>query len=246
MISELELLAGVPKDIGVCKVYPLSIGDIVKIGEETYNEYLSVLMFDKDSLNLETATQDELDEINNTSNYEILLSFCLHDEPLRKNLMKAFCVFLMEEINYHQNGFFYIGELKNGRIIQPNDFEKIKVILQKQNYLQEKKKEFKSANDKTAAIKEKMRQAKERIQKLKKDDQIGLSDIVSIVSTYSNDINVLSVWKLTIYQLYMCYMRISIWDEYHCNFTLLPHVEDKKGLNLDKHWSTKLNNLNKN
>lgn len=246
MISELELLAGKPKDIGLCKVYPLTLGEIVDIGEEIYNQYLSTSMFDKDSLDLGTTTQDELDQINKTSNYEILLSFCFHDESLRNNFMKAYCTFLREEINYHQNGFFYLGDLKDGRIIQPNDFENIKIILQQQNYLQEKKKEFISANDKTAAIKEKMRKAKERIQKLKKDDQIGLSDIVSIVSSYSNDINILNVWKLTIYQLYMYYMRIILWDEYHCNFSLLPHVEDKKSLNLEKHWSTKLNNLTKN
>jgi hypothetical protein len=245
MISEMRLQRGKPIDIGICKVYPLTLDEIDELSEEVYYHYLSILLFDKDTSLSDNISPKDIEQISKMTNYEILCIQSLQDEALATSLITAFMIFLKENVIFN-NGLFYLGKLDERRFITSSDFEKIQIILRKQNYLQEaKKKEFKPANDKAAEIMEKMRKAKEKIQQQQKDNQIGLSDIVSIVSTYSNDVNVLNVWNLTVYQLYMCYLRLILWDDYHNNFILLPHVDKKDSLNL-KHWTTKLNNLTNN
>jgi hypothetical protein len=242
MIGDLELLSGMPIDIGICKVHPLTIGEIAKIGETTYNQYLSILMLDKSSLTpSESLTPQQIEEFNKLDSYSVLLIHAHTDEFMRTLITSSLSLFLKEDVTYHESGFFYLGEIIEGRVIMPENFDQIKLILQKQNFLKEDKtKEFKPADDNTAKIMEKMRKAKEKIQKQKQDEGLGLSDIVSIVSAYSNSIDILNVWNLTVYQLYQSYMRLIMWDEYHNNFLLLPHVSDSSTLKLN-HWASKIN-----
>lgn len=244
MMGELELLRGKPILIGLCKIHPLTLGEIVDMGEMTYNQYLSSLMMDKNSLDLSNLTDDEFEQVNKLTEYEVIVIHCLRDEFIREIITSSFSTFLKEKVTFHEQGFFYIDQLSDERFILAEQFEQIKLILQKQNYLQTKKeeKQLKPADERTRLLMEKMQKAKEKVQKQKKDDGLLLSDIVSIVSTYSN-INLLDIWNLKIYQLYEIYLRIIMWDEYHNNYILLPHVSDSSTLNL-KHWasSTKLNN----
>jgi hypothetical protein len=240
MMGDLELLSGLPVDIGICKINPLTLGEIVNMGEMTYNQYLTALMLDRKSLDPSLSmTPEEVEQFNKLTSYEVLIIHAHRDEFMRSLISTSLSLFLKEQVTYDIGGYFYLGNDEN-RIITSEQFDQIKLILQKQNFLENKvEKEFKPADERTRLIMEKMQKAKEKIQKQKQDDGLTLADIVSIVSTYSNSINILNVWNLTVYQLYQLYMRLIMWDEYHLNFTLLPHV-DSKDLKL-QHWASKLN-----
>lgn len=241
MISELSLQRGMPIDIGICKVYPLSLDEIVHIGDFMYSQYLSAIMIDRNVLNTDgIKTPEQIEEFNKITPFKTLHMVARNDEFRRQLFIQALSVFTRDSVSYHDADFFYFGEFNEHRVLNEEAFELIRLIIQKQNYIEVKEeKQFKPANDKTKEILEKMKKAKEKIQKQKKDDSIGLSDIVSIVATYSN-VDILNVWNLTIYQLYEIYLRIILWDEYHNSYTLLPHVSDQSSLNL-KHWTSKLN-----
>lgn len=240
MISDLQLQKGSPIDVGLCKVYPLTLGEITDfVGENKYNQLLSSLLIDKSSLNLDDVSKEEKEIFDKLTTYEIIILHSFRDEEMRKVFIKSFSLFLREEIHYHQEGFFYIGELTDNRIITKENFEQIKQILKKQNYLQDAEDDFKPANEKTIELYEKMKKIKEKLKKKNPDDGLKLSDIVSIVATYSNDISILTVWNLTIYQLYESYLRLIMWDNYHTSYMHLPHMdeEDRKSM---IHWASKL------
>lgn len=237
MISEMELLKGKPIDLGVCKVYPLTLNEIVDMTEEKYNQALSLITFNKNRLQI----NDE--ELNKLTDYEILLAYCYHQSDFRELFFESVETFLKEPIHLHELGFFYLGDLEEQRIIDENVLKQIQEVIRKQNFLSTEKTEFKPANDKAAELIEKIKKVKEKLAKQNRDNELNLSDIVSIVACYSDGINMFNVWDLTIYQLYITYMRLIMWDEYHTKYILLPHVTDSTSLDL-KHWATKIN-LNK-
>jgi hypothetical protein len=247
--NAMTLLRGNPISLdNMCKVYPLKLEKVEEIGEDKYNQYLSVLMLDKSSLNIPSSIDErELEEINKLSSYDILLIHAYRDEYIRRTMEDALSVFLKETILYlrdseYPNGCFFIIDFQDigqRKEIKSDTFDLIKKALKKQNYLNdEEKKDFKPANDKAKELIEKMQKVKEKLKKNNNEDGLNLSDIISIVSAYSPDINILTVWDLTVYQLYESYIRLIMWDQYHNDHIHLPHMDenDRKSL---KHWATK-------
>jgi superfamily I DNA/RNA helicase len=241
-IPKLKLLSGDPIDIGLCIIYPLTLCEVKDVGENEYNSYISCLLTGKSSIDY-TKIEDEelLDEINKSSNYDFLVSFASQDNNLKNLIEKSLSFFLKESVKYHGNGFFYIGKIDEHRIINSDAFELIKSIIKQQNYIQdEEEKPLNPHNEKAKQLIEKMKEVKSQLKKSNKEEGLHLSDIISIVSNYSNDINILTVWSLYVYQLYEIYIRLIMWDNYHNNHLLLPHVSDQKSLDL-KHWARTTN-----
>jgi hypothetical protein len=246
-MSKLKLLKGDPIDLGICKVHPLLLEEVSNIGEEVYNQHLNILFIDKMSLKelvKDVTDEESLNEFNRITPYEALVIHALRDDSICSLICDSLSLFLKEKVGFHPiEGCFFIGEFDKGRIIDSHIFEDIKTIIRKQNYLEdknEKETEFKPANDKAKELLEKRNKMKEKLRKQNNEDGLNLCDIISIVSTYSQDLNILSVWNLTVYQLYESYLRLIMWDSYHTNFMLIPHVSDSKSLEL-KHWASKIN-----
>lgn len=240
MISQLKLQRGSAISVGeLCKVHPLLLDEISEIEEEKYNQYINILMIDKSTVNRDEISDEQY---RNLTSYYVLVSYSHHDEMIRIMTEEALSIFLKEQVTYHSEGYFFIGEKSEQRIIDSNSYEEIKSVVRKQNYLQEKEveKEFKPANDKAAEIIEKMKKAKEKMQKQNSDEGLNLSDIISIVANHSEDINILTVWNLTVYQLYECYLRLIMWDEYHTTNLHLPHMDEEARKSF-KHWARKIN-----
>lgn len=238
MINEMDLLKGKPIDLGVCKVHPLTLNEIVEITEDKYNQSLSLMTFNKSRLDIQN---DELDQL---TDYQILFAYCYHQQDFREMFFESANLFFKEPIHMHELGFFYLGDLKEQRIIDEVTMKQIQEIIKKQNFLStEEEKAMKPANEKAAELIEKMKKIKEKLAKQNREDELRLSDIISIVACYSDGINLFNVWDLTVYQLYIAYLRLIMWDDYHSKYILLPHVIDSSSLDL-KHWATKIN-LNK-
>lgn len=235
MISEMELLKGKPIDLGICKVYPLTLNEIVDMTEEKYNQALSIITFDKSRLEI----NDE--ELNQLTDCQVLLLYCYHNHEIRDLFFECVEIFLKEPIHLHESGFFYLGDLEEQRIIDEKVLKQIQEVVKKQNFLSTEKTEFKPANDKAAELIEKIKKVKEKLAKQNRDNELNLSDIISIVSCYSDGINIFNVWDMTIYQLYIAYMRLLMWDEYHTKFILVPHAENPNDYLMSlKHWGTKI------
>lgn len=247
-MNELKLLKGAPIEIGYSlKVYPAKIEEITEIGEEIYNSYVSAIMIDKSVLNNVNENQmpkEILDGLYKCSDLEFILYLSLTDRVILKAFMEALSLFLKCDIRFNQELGIIISHNENEIVLNDEIFNEFKKVVVKQNFLKDgEKSKFKPANDKARALLEKLNKAKEKIQKQNKEDGLSLKDIVSIVATYSNDINILSVWNLTVYQLFVCYMRLIMWDDYHNKYQLIPHSSDIESLDL-KHWAIDINKIN--
>lgn len=233
VISELLLQSHKPIPIGeVCKVHHVTLDEILEVTEGKYQEYLNLITFNKNRMNNP--------EFNDYSDYTILIQMCLHDEGIKKSVLNAIEFFLRETVFLHENGFFYLGDESGCRVIDEDVFAQIQLIVKKQNLLSEEEaKPPNPANDKAAELIRKLEEQKRKLAQQNKNEQLSLSDIVSIVANYSNDISILEVWKLTVYQLYVSYIRIIMMDDYKVKSNMLPHVSDHKSLDM-KHFARKI------
>lgn len=244
-MNELKLLKGSPMQVsdGIF-VYPITIGEISDIGEETYNSYISAIATDKSLLNNvspeDGISKEELNELYEYSDLEFILFVCQSNPLLSYTFFQSLSLFLKSKVKISPKGIVIENETVC-MYLNSELFDEIKSIIFKQNFLKDNdKSQFKPANSKAKALMEKLKKAKEKIQKQNSDEGLSLKDITSIVATYSNDINIMSVWDLTVFQLYEAYLRLILWDEYHNKFILLPHSSDPQSLDL-KHWATDLN-----
>ena len=249
MINKLRLLRNKSTTVNeIINVYPLTIGEIEDIGEEDYRMYLNCLLIDKNSLNSEGLSREEKKEFNKITPLDTLLLYCHQDLEFRRITEESFLIFTKEEVEYsindeHPIGCFYFYVEGNKILLDNNLFNEFRTILMKQNYLQDQQSSsgFKPANNKATELMERMNKIKEKLNKQNKEESLPLSEIVSIVSAYSNDVNILTVWDLTIFQLYELYARLLLWDSYHNDYIHLPHMEKEDQEKISKnHWAKKL------
>jgi len=225
----LKLLAGQPIDIGIGKIHPLTLREIMNIGEITYNQYLSILLFNK------TLLQQE--ELKQLSDFEVFSVYCFYNESFRNLSFKALELFFKETPLITKEGVVFFDKQ---RVFNESAFNQMRLVLKKQNYLKdESEKEFKPANDKARELQEKLKQIKSKIKEQNKNDGLNLSDIISIVSAYLPNVNIFNVWDLTVYQLYELYIRLIMKDKYESEFAIYLQGEDPKKLDL-KHWASKI------
>ncbi|UQX56082.1 hypothetical protein M5V91_10880 [Cytobacillus pseudoceanisediminis] len=77
-MNELKLLKGDSQELkNGLRIYPLTLGEIADLGEQKYNQYLSVISINKDllinALSSPDFSNDEIGEINNLSNLECII-----------------------------------------------------------------------------------------------------------------------------------------------------------------------------
>lgn len=249
-MNELKLLKGEPVEIvnGLYS-YPLLLSEIVDIGEGTYNSYVSSITLNKTSIlnKLEDniIPQKELEEIHSLNDLEFLIYISFYSPELFQNFIDALKIFLKSDVEVLKDTGIVILNDKEQFLLDNELFLKIREVVAKQNYIQYKEENrYKPANAKAKALLEKMNKIKAKIKNKNKEEGLSLKTIISIVSTYSNDVNIMSVWNLTVYQLYECYIRIIVWDTYHNQYMLLPHINDESKQEVfESHWAKDINKI---
>ena len=234
---ELCLLAGHQVDVGIGKLYPLKLRDIVEIGLSKYNEYLGITTLDIDDLDLEEVNLKE----SEITNFEFILLSCYSQSSFKDKFITALSLFFKELVSVdYEGGFFYIGEKEEQRIINNDNFKVIQDVLMKQNYVKKEKKEedYNPGNERARKFIEKLKKNKRNMPKIKGD--ITLHSIISGIAWKSNNINILNVWNMTIYQLYDAIQRLELIDNYEGHLqgifagTIDPKKLDFKNINWTK------------
>lgn len=249
-MNELKILKGDPIEVVEClSVYPLTLAEISDIGDKEYDIHLTAIATNKEILSQLELDKDiprnELNELYTYSDLEFIFYLSVHNPSILDSFMAALRIFLKSKVEFSKRGILIENDLICV-FLDSDLFSKIKSIIFKQNFLKDSEHtSFKPANSKAKELMERLKKAKEKIQKQNDKEGLSLKDIISIVATYSNDINIKTVWDLTVSQLYESYLRLIIWDDYQNKQRLLPHTSDPQSLDI-KHWATDINKLNNN
>ena len=221
---ELLLLSGMPIELNFGKLYPLKLQDIVKLGYSKYNYYISLLLIDKSNL------QNEEDNLNDITNFEVIYEICNFNEQFKKNYFNMLELFSKETVRLW-NGFFYFGDLKEERIINKDNFDEFIILLKEINCMINKEdNEFNPANEKAREIAERIKRAREKINKVKSKsgENLSLSDLISAFAFYNKNTDLNSIFEMTIYQFNNQFQRMQLVNNYEISIQSLLHGADPK------------------
>lgn len=256
-MGNLRHLAGLPipfydnsvkEPILIGSLYPITLREIAEIGERTYNKHLNAITFDIEDI--EKIKGDEGEEITLTP-YEILLVNIFYTDVevnFHKTIIDALTFFFKEKPTFDERGFFYFGNMSEGRLIHKENFDELRNLLKEQNCLLSKKEKediYNPANERAKKIAEKLNKARKKITELKKkkeeksETSLTLFDLVSILASNGNNLNITNIWDLTMYQFNDQFNRMKMLDEYEVNVQALLHGADSKQVEL-KHYMRKI------
>jgi hypothetical protein len=232
----LNFLLGKPISIPkVGYLYSPTIDEITNAGFDLYNKYLSILCISSEDI---CELYDIQDENINIEPYEyLLLTFQSNEENLNI-VLEGLKYFFREEISYCIDGYFFVGNISECRIINKDNFNFIIDILKRQNCISRKKEN--TQKPKSESQKKFFALLMEKRKKYKTESNTDISDTVSAICAKHPSVNLFNVGKLTIYQLVDTYKRLNSIDEYFISIQSLLAGAKKEDVNL-VHWGSKLN-----
>lgn len=207
---ELKLLAAEPVEIARCGcIHIPTVREVIKMDESKYNQYLSLLLLDKDSMD------EEVDE--KYSSFDIIFANCFHSEEFRSMYFDAIEVVFkkrpqMCDVKTSIDAFFYFED--DGRIHKDN-YGQIQEIISVGNHVKKTrdKKDFNPANDQAKKFMEKLMYFRKNTN-IKKKEEITLHSMVNGMAWKSNNVNILNIFDLTVYQLREGFFSLTNIDDY--------------------------------
>lgn len=226
---ELKLLTGVPIYIdSVGYLNPPKLEEVIQIGESVYNQIVAHLLIDKS--NIESLTSE-------ATNFQAALVLYHYNDMFRKLFSYGIELYFKEKLNYSEDGFFYFGSISDNRIIDQEAFDVIQRCVIAANKIKIKQEEeFNPANEQAKRIIDMI--LKGRKEKPKSKETVDLHSMISGLAWKSNNLSILDITKLTIYQLYDGLNRLDNIEHYQNIMTgIYSGTVDSKKINFnDIHW----------
>lgn len=205
-LDYLTLLRG--KEIlinGTAHIRFPKLSEIVDLGSEAYNQYITMLIMNKDNI-LKVFKLQKNDEINKLTLFDIIFNI----KGLRDMFYDIFSFFITEELFISvPYQCFYVkkksgDKIENVRFIYKDNFEEIEDLILQTNYVNmSDEKNLKPAGKHTEELLKKREKYKQKFANQNKNDiDISLANLISKLSTYNCGINLLNVWDYTIFQLF--------------------------------------------
>lgn len=221
-----------------CRVYPLTIKEIVEIGTSTYNGRLGLLLLTEvDIVNMIKEKTGEDIPIEEVHTLQYLLDSAALNDTFLLELQNAFSTFIKEDIlllpKIHS---VLVGRPEERRLINEKNFSDFQDILRIQN-----KKEIKEpppANEtygqrKMRLLREKVAAVKKK-QAAKNGDGQTLVELMEIATTFGIDID-----KCSLYAFYNLIRRYQMREKWDQDLKMICAGADSKKLKT-KYWGESL------
>lgn len=209
---ELKLLGGYQIETDVGNIIQPKIKDIIEIEESQYNQYLGLLLYDTDLLDVNKKYCNTLG-IDKITTFDFLLLQSITNDDFKNIITNALQFFFKKPIHLlNEYGFFYIGELANQKFITSQNYEYLKKVLIKMNYLKdmEDEEELQFANEMAREWYLNIKKAEQNQPKPK--PQVNLHSIISAMMWRTNK-SIDEILNMTVYQLYDGYYRLFLIDD---------------------------------
>lgn len=220
----------------VCKIYPLTIPEIVKIGVNEYYQMLGLLLLDNyeiaDTLEKKGIKDIEIEKIEPLT---FLLRNAEASDKFLLELQAAFSTFIKEEIILLPkiNSVLVGGDPKKKRLITTENFSEFQDILRIQNRrkVKEKPPENESpAQKKMRLLREKVEEAKRRQAQKKSENGSTFLDVLEIAEVFGVNTD-----KCTLYSLYNLVGRHQAREKWDQDLQMLCAGADSNKIKT-KYW----------
>lgn len=251
LIDDGKLMFGAAINFNdICWVYPLKIKEIIGMGQNTYNEYLSLLALDIREVQKELKKQGISEEDMPTSTFEYLLLQAQYSPQFNQDvdtflvkLQKTFSTFIREKVHFsYETQEIIIGEdFINKRVLNKDNFEDFQNIIRAQNQLPvpEPIPENESAMARKFRLRREQVAEAKRKQSLKNGEAISLMDSISTLICLNVGVNFENVGDLTMYQFKDILTRAQAKYKYDLDIRMIAAGADPKKIK-PKQWFGKL------
>lgn len=222
----LKFLRGSPVFLeDVCAVYPATLGEIVDLGYDKFQQYLSVLTATKP---IDTKSDQELNELmEQLTDFQFILFMASIDVKMNEMLKDGFRFFIHEEIALSLDPpAIFVGPIESKRILTEELFYDFQRILRHMYFLEIDGDEIIIYPDDlpaTKRLKQKMRENREKVRraKAKKAQKDGsdmkMSDLIGSMTINDCGLNIINVWDITYYAFHDQLKRMGWRDQFNIN-----------------------------
>lgn len=230
---KMRLLAKLPIDLGVCKIYSPTLREMVELGWYEYNLGLSNLIAEPTDYNIKDI------DLSQYQTWDIL-QYIMDSggENRRKEILGYLEFFIKEKVLFKDN-VCIVGDESKNNIIDNSNYENIKQSLKYANCIFEKSKEdeFNPHNKKAIEIQEKINKYKNMMEEKNKTT---LYDLISIHASNSKNLNIDNIWNLSYFQFNNQFLVTQNIEDYHINIRAL--LAGAKASDIDlKHYIRPVN-----
>ena len=222
----LKFMKGGPVFIeDICAVYSVTLGEIVDIGYDKFQQYLSVLTADKPT---DTKGDHELDQLlSSVSDFQYLLLMVSLDAQINSLVKSAFNFFTHSQATFSLDPpQIILGPLEEKHIMTEQHFYDLQHILKRMYFIETEGDEIIIYDDDppaTKRLKMQMRANREKVRraKAKKAQQEGsdmkMSDLIGSITINDCGLNISDIWGITYYAFHDQLKRMGWRDQFNIN-----------------------------
>ena len=240
----LKFLKGSPVLIeDVCAVYPATVGQIVDLGYDKFQTYLSVLTttkpYKKENDKEMQALMDDL------TDFQFLLLMVSIDPIVNMNFKEAFKFFTHEEVTVSLDPpEVFVGPLTEKRMFNEELYYDFQRILRRMYFLETEGDEiiiYKDDPPATKKLKAQMRANREKVRKAKakqsekEGTDLKLSDLIGSLTINNCNLNIINIWDISYYAFHDQLKRMGWRDQFNINNSAALAGAKLKKSQL-KHW----------
>lgn len=236
---KLQAYAGAPSQLpGVCLVYPLTVGEIVKMGRLTYEGFLGTLLLtETDIVELVKEKTGQEIPIEDVDPLTYLLQSADQNDRYFLELQQIFSTFIKEEVIFlPKMKSIVVGSPDQRRLINSQNFKDFQTILMIQNKREIKEpppenespgqRKMRLLREKVAAVKKKQAQ--------KNNEGQSFLDLLEIADTFGID-----TLNCSLYKLYDSIQRHQLKEKWEQDLQMLCAGADSKKMKT-KYWGESL------
>lgn len=222
----LKFLRGGPVFIDdVCAVYSVTLGEIVDVGYEKFQQYLSILTANKP---IDTKGDSEFNKLlEQISDFQYLLLMMSIDQKTNSLVKSAFNFFTHSEVSFiMEPPQFIVGPIAEKHILDEQHFYDFQRLLRRMYFLEQEGDEIIINEDDdpmTKKLKMQMRVNRERVRKAKaakaaqEKSDLKFSDLIGSMALNDCGLNIHNIWDITYYAFHDQLKRMGWRDQFNIN-----------------------------
>ena len=237
----------------ICAIYPVTLGEIVDLGYDTFLQYLSLLTTVKPE---NIKGNPELNEIiKDLTDFQYILMTVALDPQANQMFKDAFKFFCKENVLFSLDpAQIIVGPVEEKHILNEDNFYDFQRILRRMYFLETEGEEIiinETDDIITRNLKKKMRENREKVRraKAKKNEKdksdLNFSDLIGSVTINNCGLNMTNIWDITYYAFNDQLKRMGWRDQFNINTQAAMAGAKMKKSQL-KHWMRSIANSDKN
>lgn len=250
----LKFLRGSPVFLDdICAVYPATLGQIIDLGYDKFQQYLSIITATKP---VDIKKDEELGKLlEQLTDFQFILFMTGVDPATNVLIKEAFRFFIHEEISISLDPpTILVGPKEERRLMNEKAFYDFQRLIKRMYFIEVEGEEIIIYEDDDPAIKrlkEQMRANREKVRRAKankasqeKGSDMKFSDLIGSMTINDCGLNIHDIWDITYYAFHDQLKRMGWRDQFNINqkAALAGAKINKSQL---KHWMRSIANSDK-